>query len=421
MPRVQCPPLLFLLTGLGWLILSAVLGLGLFLAMTLGQHLPPHYRTLHVHLSLVGGIAQLMLGVTLLSRLNDSPSHNSYPILYGAINGATIGLLAGFWLGQSAVIGTAGLLVILACLSLLRAVIGPTQNGARSFLPWLYGIALLAVLGGLVMGEGMALRLFSHQFIGQARLAHIHLSLIGFVTFIVVNTIYHLCPTVLKGRLHSMSLARITVALLPLGMLVLLAGFLLSSLWTQLAGGVITLAGTVIYGANLLRTWADAGRVKNAVTDHLIQAAAFLVVGIMTGLLVSINFLFDPPAVPFGNIHLVAYTHLLLVGFFLHTTFGALSHLLPTLLATQRVQSNKRRESYQALLTGIVERWRQVQVGALSVGTMGLAVVAALLWQFPLRSIPALATTCISLSLLLLSFTLFAAKVGLMLSQRPNE
>lgn len=421
MPRVQCPPLLFLLTGLGWLILSAVLGLGLFLAMTLGQHLPPHYRTLHVHLSLVGGVAQLMLGVTLLSRLNYSPSRNSYPVLYAAINGATIGLLAGFWLGQSVVIGTAGLLVILACLSLLRDVIGSKQNGARSFLHWLYGVALLALLGGMAVGEGMTLRLFSHQFIGQARLAHIHLPLIGFVTLIIVSTMYHLFPTVLKGRLHSMSLARITVALLSLGMLVLLAGFLLSSLWTQLAGGVITLAGTVIYGLNLLRTWRDAGRVNNAAADHFIQATALLAVGIVTGMLVSLNFLFDPPGVPFGNIHLVAYTHLLLVGFFLHTTFGALSHLLPTLLATQRVQSNQQRESYQALLTGIVERWRPVQVGALSVGTMGLAVVAALLWQFPLRSIAAQTTTWISLSLLLLSLALFAGKVGLMLSQRPNQ
>ncbi|TLY25074.1 MAG: hypothetical protein E6K63_14230 [Nitrospirae bacterium] len=421
MPRAQCSPLLFLLTGLGWLILSAVLGLGLFLAMTLGQHVPPHYRTLHVHLSLVGGVAQLMLGVTLLSRLAYNPAHNSFPVFYAAINGATIGLLAGFWLGQPLVIGTAGLLVMLASLSLLRDVIGQTQHGALSFLPWLYGIALFALLGGLAVGEGMTLRLFSHQFIGQARLAHIHLSLIGFVTLIIVSTMYHLLPTVLKGRLHSMSLTRVTVALLPLGMLVLLAGFLLSSLWTQQAGGVIMLAGTVLYGLNLLRTWRDAGRVNNAAADHLIQAAAFLVVGIVTGMLVSINFLFDPPGVPFGNIHLIAYTHLLLVGFFLHTTFGALSHLLPTALATERVQSNKQRESYQALLTGIVERWRPVQVGALSVGTMGLAVVAALLWQFPLRSIPAQAATWISLSLLLLSFALFAGKIGLILTQRPNK
>lgn len=420
MPRVQCSPLLFLLTGLGWVILSAVLGLGLFLAMTLGQHVPPHYRTLHVHLSLVGGVAQLMLGVMLSSRLTQSPS-NSYPVLYAAINGATIGLLAGFWLGQSVVIGAAGLLLILACLSLLRDSIGQAQNGSRSFLPWLYGLALLALLGGLSVGEGMTLRLFPHQFIGQARLAHIHLPLIGFVTLIIVGTMHHLFPTVLKGRLHSMSLARIAVVLLPLGMLLLLAGFLLSSLWTQLAAGVIMGAGAAIYGFNLLRTWLDAGRVTNVAADHFMQATAFLAVGIVTGMLVSINFLFDPPGVPFGNIHLVAYTHLLLVGFFLHTAFGALSHLLPTALATQRVQSNKQRESCLAALTDIVERWRPAQVGALSVGIMGLAVVAALLWQFPFRSMAAQAATWISLSLLLFSFALFAGKIGLMLAQRPNE
>src|SRR5438132_451228 len=262
MPRLQCPPLLFLLTGLGWLILSAVLGLGLFLAITLGEHVPPHYRTLHVHLSLVGGVAQLLLGVTLLSRLHDNPSQNSFPVLYAAINGATIGLLAGFWLGQHVIIGTAGLLVILACLSLLRDVIGSRQNGAHSFLPWLYGLALFAVLGGLAVGEGMTLGLFSHQFIGQARLVHIHLPLLGFVTLIIVGSMYHLLPAALKGRLYSMSLARITVALLPLGMMVLLAGFLSSSLWTQLAGGVTMLAGAATYGVNLFRMWGETGRVK---------------------------------------------------------------------------------------------------------------------------------------------------------------
>jgi len=195
----------------------------------------------------------------------------------------------------------------------------------------------------------------------------------------------------------------------------------LSSLWTQLAGGVIMLAGAATYGFNIFRTWLDAGRVNNVAADHLVQAVVFLAVGIVTGMLVSVNFLFDPPGVPFGHIHLVAYTHLLLVGFFLHTAFGALSHLLPTLLATQRIQGIKTRESYLAALSEIVERWRPVQVGALSVGTMGLAVVAALLWQFPLRSIPAQAATWISLSLLLLSLALFAAKISLMLAQRPTE
>src|SRR5207248_2424006 len=139
-----------------------------------------------------------------------------------------------------------------------------------------------------------------HQFIGQARLAHIHLPLFGFVTLIIVGNMYHLLPATLMGRLYSMSLARITVALVPLGMLALLAGFLSSSLWTQLVGGVIMLAGAATYGVNLFRTWGETGRVKNVATDHLIQAAAFLVVGIVTGMLVSINFLFDPPGVPFA-------------------------------------------------------------------------------------------------------------------------
>jgi len=72
-------------------------------------------------------------------------------------------------------------------------------------------------------------------------------------------------------------------------------------------------------------------------------------------------------------------------------------------------------------LSSIVERWRSVQVGALSLGTMGLALVASLVWKYNLTSLRVQLATWISLGLLVLSFTLFAGKIGLLLARRPPE
>jgi len=207
--------------------------------------------------------------------------------------------------------------------------------------------------------------------------------------------------------------------LLPLGIMLLIAGFLLSALWVQIGAGVVLLAGVALYGYNIVRTWVDAGRPKSAAIDHLLIGTLFLVMAIPIGILISINYLWHPPRVPFGTLHLVAYTHLALVGFILQTMFGALSHLLPVNLALSRVPSNKKRAAYLDQLTRITERWRALQVGTLSLGTAGLALVAALVWQFNLGSTTVLIASWTTAALLFLGLTLLGAKVLVLLAARP--
>jgi hypothetical protein len=140
---------------------------------------------------------------------------------------------------------------------------------------------------------------------------------------------------------------------------------------------------------------------------------------VATGILVSINFVWDPPGVPFGRLHLVAYAHLALIGFVLQTIFGALSHLLPVSLAVGRVPSNKKRGPYLATLTAIAERWRAVQVGTLTLGTIGLALVAALVWQYSLGSAVVQIASWTTAAFLFAGIGLFSAKVGLLLVHPP--
>jgi hypothetical protein len=165
----------------------------------------------------------------------------------------------------------------------------------------------------------------------------------------------------------------------------------------------------------------DAGRPQTIASDHLLLATLFLVLAVPIGILVAVNSLWDPPGVPFGTLHLVAYTHLALIGFVLHTIFGALSHLLPISLALRRVASNKKRGPYLASLTAIAERWRALQVGTLSLGTVGLALVASLVWQFNLNSLAVQASTWVSAGLLFVGLGIFAGKVGWLLAWWPSD
>lgn len=427
MKTPECRPPLFFITGLAWLLLSSLLGIGLLLGMVLGIPLPSSLRLIHVHAALVGGVAQMILGAMIaflppLLMTGRDPT-GSHPILYASINGGTAGILLGFAMQHRTVVGIAGLLIVFAFLSML----GDALRQARSSLIspplnlWFYGVAVLLLLVGLGVGEAMALRLIDPSGIGRARLAHIHLNLLGFVTLVIIGTMHNLFPTVLHAQLHSPRLARATFLVMPAGIGVLIAGFLLTSLWTQIAAGGLLLVGALLFAYNITRTWMAAGKPDHVAANHLMVGTMFFFLSIGAGTLVSVNYLWDPPKVPFGTLHLVAYTHLALIGFILQTIFGALSHLLPVSLAVRRVESPKKRGPYLSRLTTITERWGSLQVMTLSLGTLGILILAALVWQYPLGSFAVKLVAWASIGLLVASLAIFSIKVGALLSARPED
>ncbi len=418
---------LFFLTGFTWLLLSSLMGLGLLYGTVLGTPLPQQLRLIHVHGALVGGVAQIILGAMiafipplLMTGRDRSESH---PVLYGTMNLGTIALLAGFGLGNDLVVALGGFLVIGAFLSFL----GEGLKQARSSLVspplnlWFYGVAVLVLLIGLGVGESIILGLVDVSHIGQARLVHIHLNLLGFVTLTIIGTMHNLFPTVLNTRLYSPLLARATFFLLPAGVVILFTGFMIASLWTQIAAGGLLIVGSLVHAYNIFRTWLGAGGHSNIAADHLMAATVFLILAVTSGVLVSVNYLWDPPRMPFGTLHLMAYTHLGLVGFILQTIFGALSHLLPTSFAVGRVKSHNKRGAYLEQLERIAGRLGALQVGTLTLGTLGLAVIASLVWQFPLGSTPVKTATWTTIILLFISLFMFSVKVGALLSRRPSQ
>ncbi|ULA63621.1 MAG: Cbb3-type cytochrome c oxidase subunit I [Nitrospira sp.] len=426
MSRLPGRPLTFLLTGFSWLMLASLVGLAILVGLVRGTPLPHWIRHAHVHAALVGGVAQMILGAALIFisplLLTGRTQRESHPLLFLTINGSAIGMVVGFGLHNYPMIGISGLFVVASFLWIAR----DTWLQARQSLNapplnlWYYALAVLALFGGLACGEAMAFAWAPESF-GYIRLAHIHLNLLGFITLAIVGTMHNLLPTVLNAPLYSPRLARIVMWLFPLGLVVLIAGFMNSSVATEIAGGCLLLLSALLYALNLFTTWLRSNHHGTAASDHLLVATFFLVITLVLGILVAANNLGATPIMPFGSLHLVAYTHMALIGFILQTIVGALSHLVPVTLAVRRAPSPKKRGPYLEYVTGVLNRWRTVQVASLSMGTMGLALLASLTWNVPLSSPYVQSAMWTSCGLLLTGLTVFSVKLVTVLLAEPEQ
>ena len=426
MGRVTCRPPTFLITGFGWLLLSSLVGMAILIGSVHGTPLPAWLRVIHVHAALIGGILQLIIGGLLASlsatSQSDRTHSDSYLALFIALNTATVGLLVGFGLANMTIVGAAGIAVIGTVISI--AVVAWQYTRQRLTQPaspsWLYRCALIAVLVGLAIGVAMAFRLMP-EYYAHARLLHLHVILLGFITMAMIGATHQLLPIILHTELYSLRLARLVTGLLPAGFVILVGGFMTSSLYLELAIGGLLVISIGLYAYNLLRTWLDSGHPGNAASDHLLIATFFLVLMMIMGVLVAANFLPKPPVLPFGSLHLAAYTHMALIGFILQTVLGVLSYGIPEILAASRIANRKKQGPYRDQLTAIMDRWRTVQLVGLSLGTMGFGALATMTWNFPVGSLSIQIATWITVGLLLASLTLFTAKLAWAFGIRPLE
>lgn len=426
MGRATCQPLTFLITGFAWLLLSSLVGLAVLIGLVHGTPLPSWLRLVHVHAALLGGILQFMIGGLLASLPTTSQSERtqseSRPGLFTALNVATVGVLVGLALGNKMIVGLAGIVVLGAVASLVALIWQYSrQRQTEPASPtWLYRFSLLALLGGLAIGIMMAFR-FIPEYYAHARLLHLHLILMGFVLLAMIGATHRLLPIILNTELYSPRLARLVMGLLPAGFAILIGGFITSSLRLELVIGGLLVMSIGLYAYNLLRTWVGSGHPGNAASDHLMVATFFLVLTMIMGVLVGTNFLPPLPVLPFGSLHLAAYTHMALIGFILQTVCGALSYGIPVLLATSRIASRKKQGPYRDQLMAIMDRWRTVQLTGLSVGTMSFGILAAMTWNFSLSSLSVQVATWVTVGLLLSSLILFSGKLAWALGLRPPE
>ena len=428
MPRFArtVPPLMFCITGFSWLVLASILGMATVIGLVHGTPLPSWVRALHVHATLIGGIAQIMLGGFILMIpppiSTNREEADSHPFTFLAMNGGLIGMLMGFWLHRYLIVGVAGFVVTAAFLSIIYTVWVRASRVWKFPIKdsWYYTLSLFCLVGGSVCGEIVALGYLPESY-GYVRLAHIHLVVLGFVVLAIIGMVHHLLPTVWNRPRLVPKLARIGTILIPIGVAVLIGGFLNSSVPIELSAAAILFIGGILWIGSLFRTWLSSAHTGSAASDHLFISVFFLIFTIILGVLVGANNLSSPQTLPYGKLHLVAYTHMTFVGFIMNAIMGAFSYMIPIILATGRISNHKKRAAYLDQLTTMMNRWRTVQIATLNLGTMGLGILAALTWNVPLASIYIRVTSWTSLSFLMTGLVLFSVKLTAIIAKKPDQ
>jgi len=424
MSRGLGSPLSFLLAGWGWLLLTSLLGLATFWSIVRGSPLPPGLRLLHVHGVLIGGLLQLMTGFALTASdlTAQEGTRSKHRLLFVGINLVALGFTAGAALRDPTLTLLAGLLLAAVCAPIVRHLVHAFRvcSAGTSLSSFFFGFSLLGLFGSLILGALLSGAWYP-TWHGIIRLGHVHAGILLFLTMAIVGTVQLTLPILLHRTLHSAALGQAVLLLLPACAAGLLTGFLLSSIHIQLVAGgglILTLA---LCCFNLLRTWSQAGQPGSTATDHLLTALCFLFIMTCIGLALGINDLWTPPALPYGTLHMVAYTHTAFLGFVLQAVVGGLSMAFPPLLAAQRIPNQKKRGPYRDVLEHIMNRWRAAQVSTVSFGALGLVLVASLTWNLPLSSPWIQAATWGSLGLLLIHLTMVTVKVTQALNAHPGH
>jgi hypothetical protein len=377
---------------------------------------------LHVHGALIGGLIQTITGLSLatIEVVRREAKSTAQLGLFVAVNLAALGLTIGSWLRHSNLIIAGGLFLLASFIPMTRNMVKAIRTcpGWTPLSGFFFGITLIGLFGTLVLGELLAGAWFP-TWHGMLRLGHVHGGLLLFLTMATVGTIQLALPPLLNRPLRSAGLGQTVLLLLPAGAAGLLTGFVLSSVHIQLAAGACLVFTLALCAWNLFQTWSEAGQPGSSATDHLMMSVFMLFIMTLTGMALGVNVLWTPPVMPYGTLHLVAYTHMAFIGFLFQATIGGLSYALPPLLAAQRVTSQKKRSVYRADLEHVMNRWRALQGGTLSFGTLGLVLVASLTWNLPLTSLWTHTAAWVSVGLLLSNLTLFTMKITQVVGRQP--
>jgi nitrite reductase (NO-forming) len=279
----------------------------------------------------------------------------SAAVLFGVHSGRAVETTVG-----GAVLGTAVAHYALGLLRARRSGLG----GRLSIVVWFYLAAALFLGAGGVLGVALATGRAGSSY-RSLRLAHAHLTLLGWVVLTVLGTLFTLWPTVLRTRIaaNTVRAARATWALAMTGVPVAAVGFATRARYVAAAGLALVLAAVVV----ALGPFVDAVRRRtphNAASWFLAGGTAWLVAVVAADVLQVLG---SDPLVDvdrsLGRVVVAA-----VAGFVAQTLVGALTYLLPTVWG-RGPQGNRR-------LARVLEAGWQVRFVLANVGVVLLTMPA---------------------------------------------
>ncbi|MFE6287737.1 multicopper oxidase domain-containing protein [Streptomyces sp. NPDC057877] len=355
----------------------------LALVAAFAQQSLPLARWLAIHLFLLGAVTTALViwsehfATALLHA--QPPDERWSTARLAAVNVAVAGLLTGVWADLPVLTGAACALLLAAVTAHLVVLVrmGRGALGGRlAPVVGYYRAATAALLGGAVLGWLLASGHAGPGSYAGLRLAHVHLTLLGWIGLPVLGTLFMLWPTVLGVRMSERTTNAVRRVLLPTGggLLVAVVGLAAGWRWAAVAGVVGYGAGVAVSVELFARTLPGRKPVSAAAAWMLGAAVGWLCVGVVADAGILAARPLAEAQDPVGTL-----VPVLLVGMVAQVLIGALTYLLPVVLGTGPRE--------RAALRAVLERGWPVRLIALNAGvallalpgpfgTTGLALVA---------------------------------------------
>ena len=202
------------------------------------------------------------------------------------------------------------------------------------------------------------LLLISHQsFIGHyfhpKLLAITHITTLGWISLVIIGSLYQLAPVISNSNLFSLKLAQISYFLLVIGTIMLAYCF-----WQFNVGYLIQIASFVLFiGISLFATniflTTYKSEEKNIESDFLVSSVIWLCMTGFLGTLLAFNFRYT--FLPKEHLYfLKIHAHIGIVGWFLCLIIGVASKLVPMFLISGKLNKTRLNYGYYLLNIGLL-------------------------------------------------------------------
>jgi hypothetical protein len=184
-------------------------------------------------------------------------------------------------------------------------------------------------------------------------LAIVHLTTLGWITLIIMGSLYQLIPVLTNKKIHSPILAFIVYLFMLIGTILLSISF-----WTFDIGYIIEIAacflfiGITLFLVNILLTVKDS-KEENIEIDFIQASIFWFWLTAFIGSLLAFNFKFI--FLPKEHLYyLKIHAHIGLVGWFLCLIIGVASKLIPMFLLSGKLNTKVLTYSYYIINLGLL-------------------------------------------------------------------
>lgn len=342
-----------------------VVWLGLALLAAAAQETMPVARWLSVHMFLLGAVTTAILiwsehfAVALLHA--KIPDEGWSTARLATANLAVAGLLIGVWTAAPVLTAVSAALLVAAVgahlVLLVRLGRGALGGRLKPIVSY-YRAATAALIAGAVLGWMLSGGGAGgpDRYAGL-RLAHIHVTLLGWIGLPVLGTLFMLWPTVLGVRMkdRTTKVSRWVLWLTGGGLLIAAAALALGWRRPAAAGLALYVAGAALAVHLLVRTVRGTRPVSAAAAWMLATATCWLLIAVAADL----AWLAARPLAE-AQAAIDALLPVLLIGFVAQILIGALTYLLPVVLSSGPKD--------RAAVRGLLERGWLTRLVALNTG-----------------------------------------------------